>query len=100
MSRSEPTASESLVANVYSSVLGVEVGAGDDFFDLGGHSMLAVLAVAELSEAVGVELPVRLLFDHPTVRGLAAEIDSIDSIADIDQIDDIDDYVAPAKHAG
>ena len=82
MSRGEPTATERLVADVYFGVLGVEAGAGDDFFDLGGHSMLAVLAVADLSEAIGADVPVRLLFDHPTVQGLAAEIEGIGSTPD------------------
>jgi hypothetical protein len=83
MSHDESTGTERLVARVYASVLGCPAGVHDDFFDLGGHSMLAVLAVGELSEFVGAELPIRLLFDHPTVRGLAAEIDAMNSISDV-----------------
>jgi glutamate racemase len=75
MSDGEPTATGKLVATVYSTVLGVSAEETDDFFELGGHSMLAVLAIGELSAAVGVALPVRLIFDHPTVCELAAVIE-------------------------
>ncbi|HVR99435.1 MAG TPA: amino acid adenylation domain-containing protein [Thermoanaerobaculia bacterium] len=74
--RAPRTAAEDLVASVWSELLGVErVGAEDDFFDLGGHSLLAVRALARLREAFGVELPLRRLFEHPSVRGLAAVLE-------------------------
>ncbi|WP_431784114.1 amino acid adenylation domain-containing protein [Streptomyces chumphonensis] len=70
------TATEREVAAVWADVLGLEsVGAHDDFFTLGGHSLLAARAAVRLGEKRGVKVPVRLLFDHRTVAGLAATLD-------------------------
>ncbi|HSL83391.1 MAG TPA: amino acid adenylation domain-containing protein, partial [Thermoanaerobaculia bacterium] len=66
---------ETLVAEVWSEVLGVEgVGAHEDFFHLGGHSLVATRVVARLRDRTGVELPLRRLFEEPTVAGLAASL--------------------------
>ncbi len=63
---------EALVVSVFEQVLGVDrVGLGDDFFDLGGHSLLATRAAARLSDRLGAAVPLRWLFEHPTVAGLA-----------------------------
>ena len=70
--RAPATEEEQLVAAVWQEVLGLpRVGAEDDFFELGGHSLLATRVVAQLRQALALEVPVRLLFEHPTVVALA-----------------------------
>jgi amino acid adenylation domain-containing protein len=66
------TPAERLVADAWESVLGVRPGAHDSFFDLGGHSLRATQAIGRIRRAFGVDLPVRALFEDPTVAGLAA----------------------------
>jgi len=69
------TPEEQLLAEIWSQVLGVkQVGIRDNFFELGGHSLLATQLIAKVREAFQVELPLRSLFQSPTVESLAAVI--------------------------
>ncbi|MFL6195220.1 MAG: amino acid adenylation domain-containing protein, partial [Thermoanaerobaculia bacterium] len=68
---------EAAVAGVWSALLGIEaVGALDDFFALGGHSLMAARLAAALREHLGVEPPLGVIFGQPTVAGLAAWIEA------------------------
>ncbi|MEM9491645.1 MAG: condensation domain-containing protein, partial [Myxococcota bacterium] len=69
--------SETELAAIFADVLGLErVSATASFFDLGGHSLLATSAIARIREAFAVEIELTAVFDHPTVRQLAARIAS------------------------
>jgi amino acid adenylation domain-containing protein len=71
------TETERTVAELYGQVLGRErVGCDDDFFALGGHSLQALMVIARIRKAVGVELALRVLFEERTVRRVAQKIDA------------------------
>jgi acyl carrier protein len=66
---------ERAIAAVWAEVLGLpEVGVEDNFFDLGGHSLLLVQVLSRLRKAFDAELAMVDLFRHPTVSGLAAHV--------------------------
>jgi amino acid adenylation domain-containing protein len=69
---------EELVVDIWASVLGVEsVGIHDNFFALGGHSLLALQVISRLRKVFQVDVPLRVLFDAPTVAGLTQYIKGV-----------------------
>jgi surfactin family lipopeptide synthetase A len=67
---------ESLVCRVFRESLKREtISITDNFFDLGGHSLMAGRIISRLRTETGLALPLRTLFEHPTVKGLATVID-------------------------
>jgi amino acid adenylation domain-containing protein/non-ribosomal peptide synthase protein (TIGR01720 family) len=69
------TAVEQVLAQIWSELLGLtQVGIYDNFFSLGGHSLLATQVVARLRAALGVELPLRRIFEAPTISMLAEQV--------------------------
>ncbi len=70
------TTTERIVAKTWSEVLGrVVASSSENFFDMGGHSLLAAQVIARLNATLPSSLSVRLLFDHPTLSAFAREVD-------------------------
>ncbi|UCE08626.1 MAG: hypothetical protein JSW07_11635, partial [bacterium] len=86
---------EQQLVDIWSEVLGIKrVGIHDNFFELGGHSLLAIQMVAKIRERLGVECPVRNIFDHSTVHQLSALFPDLKSTA----ADDMVGVNIPKKH--
>ena len=72
------TPAEDLLAGIWCEVLGLRrVGVHDNFFELGGHSLLATRIVSQVNEFFQVQLPLRSLFESPTIEGLVNAIAEI-----------------------
>jgi amino acid adenylation domain-containing protein len=66
---------EELVANIWCEILKLDrVGIHDNFFHLGGHSLLATQVVSRIREVLKIELPLRTLFESPTIQGLTQRL--------------------------
>jgi acyl-coenzyme A synthetase/AMP-(fatty) acid ligase/acyl carrier protein len=74
---------ETALTTIWSEVLDVEQPRlDDDFFDLGGHSLMAVQILARISGSLGVDLPLRSIFDAPTIAALAELVEVQGSLGD------------------
>ncbi|OAD22899.1 cyanopeptolin synthetase [Candidatus Thiomargarita nelsonii] len=72
------TPEEELLAGIWANVLGIkEVSIHDNFFELGGHSLLATQVISRVGETFSVELPLRQLFESPTIAGLSEHLKTI-----------------------
>jgi len=70
------TPQEVSLAGIWTEVLSLErVGIEENFFDLGGHSLLAAQIIHRINQTFDVDLPMRVIFDEPTIAGLALSIE-------------------------
>jgi acyl carrier protein len=66
------------LVTIWTQLLGVDrIGINDDFFELGGHSLLGTRVLARVQETFGVKLPLRALFEAPTVAQLGERVDTL-----------------------
>jgi amino acid adenylation domain-containing protein len=69
------TVAEQRLVQIWAELLGIEAGVQHNFFSVGGHSILAVRMVSRIQEEFDVELPLRVIFERPTVAELARAIE-------------------------
>ncbi|ETX03410.1 MAG: hypothetical protein ETSY1_00170, partial [Candidatus Entotheonella factor] len=78
------TPTQKAVAAIWCEVLAVDqVGIRDRFFDLGGHSLLATQVISRIQERFSVHIPLRSLFERPTVEGLAERLEALQILPDM-----------------
>jgi amino acid adenylation domain-containing protein/non-ribosomal peptide synthase protein (TIGR01720 family) len=80
---------EWVVARIWAEVLGCPVGVEDSFFDLGGQSLVATQIMARVQEGFRMELPVSLLFEHPTVESFVLAVRGRDPVGGGGRVDRI-----------
>jgi len=93
------TTTEKMLAEIWSEVLGIsEIGIKDNFFELGGHSLLATTIVSRIRASFSIELPLRYLFEEPTIarlalvitEGQAAKATNVPAIERIEEQDELE----------
>ena len=68
---------EKAIAAIWQTILGVEkIGLKDNFFDLGGHSLKATRVISKIKKDLGYEIPLKVIFETPTIEGLCNAIPS------------------------
>ena len=74
---------EEIVAGIWKQVLGLKkVGVHDNFFELGGHSLLATRIISRVRKSLAVDLPLRTIFESPTIAELSENIANNSSTTD------------------
>jgi amino acid adenylation domain-containing protein len=72
------TSLEETLGQIWTEILGISrVGIYDNFFELGGHSLLATQVVSRIRKTLKVDLPLRVIFDSPTIADLATNVESM-----------------------
>jgi len=79
------TLTQELIATIFTDVLGVPVGIYDNFFELGGHSLLATQIISRLRQAFELDLPMRSLFESPTVAELEQTLSQFRQVEPLEQ---------------
>ena len=70
------TPTQERLAAIWRNLLKVEdIGITDNFFELGGHSLMVMQVIARIRKELEVEIPIRILFEDPTIKGLAKEVE-------------------------
>ena len=70
---------EAQLTHIWSEVLGLErIGVKDNFFELGGHSLLATQVLSRINSAFGLDLSVQIMFESPTIAGIASYIQAVE----------------------
>ncbi|HVH12151.1 MAG TPA: phosphopantetheine-binding protein, partial [Longimicrobium sp.] len=88
---------EEVLLDAWRELLGVgDIGTHDDFFQLGGHSLVGMQVISRIRQRFGVELPLRAVFEAPTVAALAALVDE----AILLELEGMTDEEALAQMAG
>lgn len=83
---------EEYLASLWAELLGVErVGIYDNFFALGGHSLLATQLIARVRDEFQVELPLRQLFESPTIANVSVAI--VQSLASSEDLEDLEELI-------
>lgn len=75
------------ISEIWAELLGARVGVHDNFFRSGGNSILAIRLIAAMQSEFDIALPIRRIFEHPTVAGLADAVEA-DIRAEIEQLSD------------
>ncbi|MEZ5674011.1 MAG: SDR family NAD(P)-dependent oxidoreductase [Thalassovita sp.] len=89
---------ETKLAQIWQELLGVDqIGAEDSFFDLGGHSLVAVRLFAKVKKAFGVDFPISVLFEAPTIRKCAALIAEAGGVAESNSTEGAPKPAKPAR---
>ena len=82
------TKTEHGLSRIWCEVLGIDtVSVGDDFFELGGHSLLATRVISRVATDLGKEIPLRVLFEAPTIAALARRIDDVEGVRNVPAIE-------------
>lgn len=87
-----PTTSvEAALVEIWEKLLGQQVGIDDNFFELGGHSLLATQLVSRVRDRLQIELPLRSIFETPTIAELAQQIGTLQARVQLDFTTSISD---------